>query len=105
MATILLWTLAAAGVATLVLAASILVRAYWAGASPREILFKPRPVPRIGIVEQANVDGRRKLLLVRRDDVEHLILTGGPVDLVIETGIGDQQAAVVIAPRKQPQVA
>lgn len=42
---------------------------------------------RLGVVEAANVDGRRKLVLIRRDDTEHLIMTGGPVDLVVETGI------------------
>ena len=42
---------------------------------------------RLGVVEAASVDGRRKLVLVRRDDVEHLIMTGGPVDVLIETGI------------------
>ena len=42
---------------------------------------------RLGVVEAANVDGRRKLILVRRDDTEHLIMTGGPVDVVVETGI------------------
>lgn len=42
---------------------------------------------RLGVVEAANVDGRRKLILIRRDDVEHLIMTGGPVDVVVETGI------------------
>ena len=26
-------------------------------------------------------------VLIRRDDVEHLLMTGGPVDVVIETGI------------------
>jgi hypothetical protein len=45
-------------------------------------------------MEQASVDGRRKLVLIRRDDVEHLIMTGGPVDVVIETGIA--------APRHEP---
>jgi flagellar protein FliO/FliZ len=49
-------------------------------------LFQPRP-KRIGLVEAAMIDGRRRLLLVRRDGVEHLILTGGPVDVVVETGI------------------
>jgi flagellar protein FliO/FliZ len=49
--------------------------------------FAPRPEPRLGISEQATLDSRRKLVLVRRDDVEHLIITGGPVDVVIETGI------------------
>jgi hypothetical protein len=42
---------------------------------------------RLGLVETASVDGRRKLVLVRRDDVEHLIMIGGPVDILVETGI------------------
>ena len=49
--------------------------------------FAPRPEPRLAISEQATLDSRRKLVLVRRDEVEHLIMTGGPVDVVIETGI------------------
>ncbi len=42
---------------------------------------------RLGVVEAASVDGRRKLILLKRDNVEHLIMTGGPVDVVVETGI------------------
>jgi flagellar protein FliO/FliZ len=42
---------------------------------------------RVGVVESAALDGRRRLVLIRRDNVEHLIMTGGPVDVVIETGI------------------
>lgn len=42
---------------------------------------------RLGVVEAASVDGRRRLVLLRRDDVEHLIMTGGPVDVLIESGI------------------
>jgi len=49
-------------------------------------LFTPR-VRRLAFIERAYLDGGRKLLLVRRDDVEHLILVGGPIDLVVETGI------------------
>jgi hypothetical protein len=50
-------------------------------------LFRQRPEPRLGVSEQAAVDSRRRLVLIRRDGVEHLIMTGGPVDVVIETGI------------------
>ncbi len=32
---------------------------------------------RLAVVETASVDARRKLILLRRDDVEHLIMTGG----------------------------
>jgi flagellar protein FliO/FliZ len=50
-------------------------------------LFRQRAEPRLGVIEQASVDSRRRLVLIRRDGVEHLIMTGGPVDVVIETGI------------------
>jgi flagellar protein FliO/FliZ len=46
---------------------------------------------RLGVVETASVDGHRKLILIRRDTVEHLIMTGGPVDVLIETGIEGQR--------------
>lgn len=49
--------------------------------------FATKAEPRLGVSEQMMVDGRRKLVLIRRDDIEHLVLTGGPVDVVIETGI------------------
>lgn len=85
----------------LVLLAAAAVSAYMAyrtyivgDASPNLSgwLFKPRPEPRLGVIEQASVDSRRRLLLVRRDNVEHLIMTGGPVDVVIETGINAPKA-------------
>ena len=42
---------------------------------------------RLRIVESLAVDSRRRLLLVRRDSVEHLILLGSGPDLLIESGI------------------
>ncbi len=50
-------------------------------------IFKPKIEKRLDVVEQAPLDGRRRLVLIRRDNKEHLIMTGGPVDVVIETGI------------------
>jgi len=86
---ILLYLFLFALLALLAVAAVWVVKGYLNGQSPTAAIFGPRPERRLGVVEQANVDGRRRLILVRRDDVEHLILTGGPVDVVIETGIGD----------------
>ena len=43
--------------------------------------------PRLQVLDAAAVDARRRLVLVRRDDIEHLIMIGGPSDLVIESGI------------------
>ena len=42
---------------------------------------------RLAVVDTLALDQKRQLLIVRRDDVEHLILTGGPHDVVVETGI------------------
>lgn len=39
------------------------------------------------MVENAPVDGTRRLVLVRRDDTEHLLLVGTHGDLVIESNI------------------
>jgi flagellar protein FliO/FliZ len=44
-------------------------------------------VPRLAMVDAMPVDARRKLVLVRRDNVEHLLLVGGPSDLVVEQAI------------------
>jgi flagellar biogenesis protein FliO len=42
---------------------------------------------RLSVVDTLMLDPKRQLLIVRRDDVEHLILTGGTQDLLIESGI------------------
>ena len=75
-------------------AAVWVIKGHLAGQSPTAALFGARPERRLGVVEQANVDGRRRLLLIRRDNVEHLVMTGGPVDVVIETGIGEAKRVV-----------
>jgi flagellar protein FliO/FliZ len=43
--------------------------------------------PRIGIVDIYDLDRQRQLVLLRRDNVEHLLLIGGLNDVVIETNI------------------
>lgn len=43
--------------------------------------------PRLAVLDAAAVDTNRRLVLVRRDDTEHLILIGGPTDVVVEQGI------------------
>lgn len=44
-------------------------------------------LPRLAVVDAATVDGRRRLVLVRRDNIEHLLMIGGPSDIVIEPNI------------------
>src|SRR5271169_5562548 len=49
--------------------------------------------PRLSVIDAASVDGRRRLVLVRCDNVEHLLLIGGPTDVVIEPNIDRTRAA------------
>ena len=54
---------------------------------------------RLTLVDTMNVDQKRQLLIVRRDNVEHLILTGGPSDVVVESGIPVEKP---VAPVRRP---
>jgi flagellar biogenesis protein FliO len=44
-------------------------------------------MPRLAVIDAAAVDGRRRLVLVRRDNIEHLLMIGGPSDIVVESNI------------------
>ncbi len=79
--------------------------------------------PRLQVLDAAAVDARRRLVLVRRDNVEHLVMIGGPTDIVIESRILPEpevetaaefrpqpveerpvvQERAVIQPRREPQ--
>jgi flagellar protein FliO/FliZ len=70
--------------------------------------------PRLAVIDYASVDGRRRLILVRRDNVEHLLMIGGPTDVVVEPNIvravasprdvasGRQAAGIEALPRAIP---
>ncbi|WP_242469936.1 flagellar biosynthetic protein FliO [Rhodospirillum rubrum] len=44
-----------------------------------------RAARRLSVVEATALDPKRRLVLVRRDGVEHLLLVGGATDVVVET--------------------
>jgi flagellar biogenesis protein FliO len=54
--------------------------------------------PRLAVIDAAAVDSRRRLVLIRRDNVEHLIMIGGPTDVVVEQNI--VRAVPVATPRE-----
>ncbi|MCY1668854.1 flagellar biosynthetic protein FliO [Rhizobium sp. SL86] len=72
--------------------------------------------PRLQVLDAAAVDARRRIVLIRRDDVEHLVMIGGPTDVVIESGIGamparpvphtpqDQETAGFAQPAPEPRL-
>ena len=50
--------------------------------------------PRLGLVDAFSLDGQRQLVLVRRDNVEHLVMIGGPNDVLVESQINRALAPV-----------
>ena len=55
--------------------------------------------PRLALIDQAAIDNRRRLVLIRRDNVEHLLIIGGPTDVVVEQNIV-RAAAAALAPAR-----
>lgn len=82
--------LALAAVLALIAGAAWLVRRFGLfGVNPGR-----RPDQRrLAINAVQPLDARRRLVLVRRDGIEHLLLVGGANDLLIETGIAAPRPA------------
>ena len=59
--------------------------------------------PRLAVLDSAVVDARRRLVLIRRDNVEHLLMIGGPTDVVVEANVVRAQHAMQPGPRMAPQ--
>jgi Flagellar biosynthesis protein, FliO len=72
---------AALGIAALIILAVILAKLLRGKV-------RGRKGSRLGISEYYEIDKSRRLVLIRRDEVEHLILIGGAQDVVIEDKIG-----------------
>jgi flagellar protein FliO/FliZ len=49
-------------------------------------MVRGRRQRRLSIAEVLPLDNRRRLVLVRRDHVEHLLLIGGATDIIVERG-------------------
>ncbi|RVC80143.1 hypothetical protein EN745_13830 [Mesorhizobium sp. M4A.F.Ca.ET.022.05.2.1] len=106
----ILWTFAALVLLVVVLLIIKLVRSltfgtFVAGGRNRKT--------RLAVMDATAVDSHRRLVLVRRDDIEHLILIGGPTDVVVERDIrlaaprrpaltGDSGQQQAQAPRPRP---
>ena len=61
-----------------------------------------RRQPRLAVIDVFDLDRQRQLVLVRRDNVEHLIMIGGPNDVLIEAAITRAPAAQAAAAHEPP---
>lgn len=60
---------------------------------------------RLAVMDATAVDSHRRLVLIRRDDVEHLVLIGGPTDVVVEQNIKFSQSRRPVLAGEPPQEA
>lgn len=60
-------------------------------------------LPRLAVQDATPVDSHRRLVLVRRDDVEHLLLIGGNTDIVVEQNIRPGGPALRERPMAEPR--
>ena len=57
--------------------------------------------PRLAVTDAVKADERRHLILFRRDNVEHLLMIGGPADILIEPNVvrgAEREPSVSSAP-------
>lgn len=104
-----LWTLAALVALVVVLVIIKIIKSLTAGTF---VTGGRNRKTRLAVMDATAVDTHRRLVLIRRDDVEHLILIGGPNDVVVETDIRVAaskrpdlavSASLQPAPRPRPQ--
>jgi flagellar protein FliO/FliZ len=65
---------------------ALILRSFGGGRMPSSGGGRNRQ-PRLSVLDSAVVDAKRRLVLIRRDNSEHLLLIGGPTDVVVETNI------------------
>jgi hypothetical protein len=96
------YILIAIGVLVLLLLIFLLFKLFGSGV-------RGRRGSRLGISEYYEIDKARRLVLVRRDDMEHLLLIGGSQDVVVESDIGSPlttaESAQVTQMRQPPRPA
>ncbi|WP_188052226.1 flagellar biosynthetic protein FliO [Aureimonas fodinaquatilis] len=94
----------ASAVAVILAIAAILIIGYFIYALFRSLTGSGRlhrgrnAQPRVAVLDMTPVDQKRQLVLIRRDEVEHLVLIGGLNDVLIESGIVRQPAGRRIDP-------
>lgn len=47
---------------------------------------------RLAVIDQVQIDEHRRLVLIQRDEVQHLVVLGGGSDFLVESGIGEAVA-------------
>lgn len=85
--------------------AVIFLRWIWKSISGGTFVHGGKDQRRLAVVDATAVDNRRRLVLVRRDNVEHLVMIGGMSDVLIESNIGQPKKSVEAESVEKPEKA
>lgn len=83
--------------------AVFILRWLWKTMSGGTFVHGAKSERRLAVVDATAVDSRRRLVLVRRDNVEHLVMIGGMSDILIESNIGEPKTSP--APQREERAA
>jgi hypothetical protein len=76
-----------------ILVFGLLALALWLVNLLRAQRFTNLTACELSVIDLVKVDSRRRLVLIRRGNVEHLLMIGGPTDIVVEPNIVRRPAA------------
>lgn len=85
--TLAYWAITLLFVIALILGLALVVKKFAMPNSGRSTLFRKSSDRRLEVLDILAIDHKTRLVLLRRDDVNHLIMMGANGDLIIESGI------------------
>lgn len=89
--TLIYWAICLLFVIALILGLALIVKKFALPQNAGSPLFGKSKKSRLQIMETLALDHKSRLVLLRRDDVEHLIIIGPTNETLIETGIKSHQ--------------
>lgn len=89
--TLIYWAICLLFVIALILGLALIVKKFALPQNAGSPLFGKSKKSRLQIMETLALDHKSRLVLLRRDDVEHLIVIGPTNETLIETGIKSPQ--------------
>lgn len=85
--TLIYWAICLLFVIALILGLALIVKKFALPQNARSPLFGKSKKARLQVIETLAIDHKSRLVLLRRDDVEHLIIVGPTHETLIESGI------------------
>lgn len=85
--TLVWWVISLLFVIALILLFAVILKKFFMPGTPRRTRFRKGGQRRLEVLENLPLDHKTRLMLIRRDNVNHLLLVGGNEERVIESNI------------------